>query len=84
MTKVIRSLLSLLTLVILLIANNSVFAHVEGKMQLSAADAGPYKVTAWTSPDPAEIGEIHVALSIFRADDASPILDADVNVTMTF
>ena len=58
-------------------------AHTEGKLQLSAAAAGPYQLSVWTSPDPAGVGEIHVALSVVLAEDASPVLDAAVLVQMT-
>lgn len=58
-------------------------AHTEGKMQLSAEPAGPYKLTVWTSPDPAETGEVHIAIAVVLAEDASPVLDADILVVMT-
>ena len=58
-------------------------AHTEGVMQLSAAPAGPYKLTVWTSPDPAEVGELHVAIAAVSAEDASPILEADILVRLT-
>jgi hypothetical protein len=57
-------------------------AHTEGKMQLSAHPAGPFKMTVFSSPDPAVIGDIHIAALIFMADDASPVLDADVTIKM--
>lgn len=57
-------------------------AHTEGKMQLSAAPAGPYKITVWTSPDPATPDELHVALAVVLAEDASPVLDAEVSVEL--
>lgn len=68
-------------LVMLLLANfQPALAHTEGKMQLSAEPAGPFKMTVFTSPDPAVAGEIHVAALIFLAEDASPLLDANVLV----
>jgi hypothetical protein len=51
-------------------------------MQLAAVPAGPYKVTAWTSPDPARVGEVHVAVAVTLAEDASPVLDAEVSVML--
>jgi hypothetical protein len=71
-----------LMLLFLLIASRPVQAHTEGKMQLSAEPAGPFKMTVFTSPDPAEVGEIHIAALIFSADDASPVLDAKVTVEL--
>lgn len=58
-------------------------AHTEGKLQLSAVPAGPYQLSVWTSPDPAIVDELHVALSIVLAEDASPVLDADVTIRLT-
>jgi len=58
-------------------------AHTEGKLQLSAASAGPFQTSVWTSPDPAAVGEIHVAVSVVLAEDASPVLDAAVLVQLT-
>lgn len=58
-------------------------AHTEGKLQLSAVPAGPYQLSVWTSPDPATVDELHVALSIVLAEDASPVLDATVTVRLT-
>lgn len=51
-------------------------------MQLAAEPAGPYMMTVWTSPDPARVGEVHVALALVLAADASPILDADVIIRL--
>lgn len=67
-------------LLLVLLTNQPVEAHTEGKMQLSAESAGPFKMTVFTSPDPAEVGEIHVSALIFTAEDASPVLNADVTV----
>ncbi len=57
--------------------------HTAGKLQLSAVPAGPYQTSVWSSPDPAVVGELHVALSVVSADDASPVFDAIVLVQMT-
>ena len=57
-------------------------AHTEGKMQLAAEPAGPYKLTVWTSPEPANVGELHVAMAVVLAEDASPVFDADVFVEL--
>jgi hypothetical protein len=60
----------------------TVRAHTEGPMQLAAAPAGPYKITVWTSPDPARVGEVHVAVAVTLTEDASPVLDAEVSVIL--
>lgn len=74
-------LISMMLLAGLLIAS-SVEAHAEGKMQLAAVTAGPYKLTVWTSPDPARVGQVHVAAAIVSAEDALPVLDAEVAVQL--
>jgi hypothetical protein len=51
-------------------------------MQLASAPAGPYKLTVWTSPEPANVGELHVAMAVVLAEDASPVFDADVFVEL--
>jgi len=58
-------------------------AHTAGKIQLSAAPAGPFKMTVWTWPDPATIGELHVTVAVVMAEDAAPVLDGDLLVQLT-
>lgn len=77
-----RSLWIALAACIMMISARGAEAHTEGKMQLSAAAAGPFRMTVFTSPDPAVLGDIHVAALIFTAEDAIPVLEADVLVTM--
>lgn len=57
-------------------------AHTGGRLQLSAVTAGPFKLSVWTSPDPARVGELHVATAVTLAEDASPALDAAVAVQL--
>lgn len=59
-----------------------VSGHAAGKMQLASEPAGPYKLTVWTSPDPARVGELHVATAVVMAEDASPVLDAAVVIEL--
>ena len=69
-------------LFLMAVLTGPVGAHTAGKMQLSAAPAGPYKMTVWTSPEPATLDELHVALAVVLAGDASPVLDAVVTVQL--
>jgi hypothetical protein len=69
-------------LILMVVLTRPISAHTAGKMQLSAAPAGPYKMTVWTSPEPATLDELHVALAVVLAEDASPILDAEVIVQL--
>jgi len=87
MKKSVKPYLLILPLIILLIGLfflvQPAGAHAAGKLQLSAVPAGPYQTSVWSSPDPAAVGELHVALSVVSADDASPVFDAAVLVQMT-
>lgn len=58
-------------------------AHTDGRMRLSAEEAGPYKLTVWTSPEPVKAGELHITLAVVLAEDASPVLDAAVTVNLS-
>lgn len=78
----------LLLVVTLLFVSGFIFAglveaHAGGVMQVASADAGPFKLTVWTSPDPAVVGEVHVAAAVASAEDALPILDAEVFIELT-
>jgi len=55
-------------------------AHGGGLLQVAAEPAGPYKVSAWTSPTRLEAGRPgHVTVSVAGEADA-PVLDAEVLV----
>lgn len=83
-TRRVRLALLGVALCALLLLPLGASAHTEGIMQLAAAPAGPYNLTVWTSPDPATTNEeLHVAIAVVLADDASPVLDADVLVQLT-
>jgi hypothetical protein len=71
-----------ITLILALLATGPAAAHTEGKIQLASEAAGPYKLTVWTSPEPASVGELHVAVAAVLAEDASPVLDAGVLVEL--
>ena len=59
-------------------------AHTNGVMQLAAVPAGPYNLTVWTTPDPATTSEeLHVAIAVVTAEDAAPVLEADIEVRLT-
>jgi hypothetical protein len=59
-------------------------AHTNGVMQLAAEPVGPYNLTVWTSPDPVTTAEpLHVAMAVVMAEDAAPVLEADIEVRLT-
>ena len=83
-TKMFRTLLPAAAVLFgLMILVNPADAHTDGKLQLAATPAGPFQISVWTSPDPATTGELHVALSVVSAEDASPAFDAVVMVQLT-
>ncbi len=68
---VVLALLSLL----LLPSKPSLFAHGGGTSQLANAEAGPYRVFAWTTPEPWRAGEVHVTISVTLPPPADAVID---------
>lgn len=58
-------------------------AHGGGTPQLVDAPAGPYHVYAWTNPDPARVGTLHVTVALVDPAANQPIMGADVQVRVT-
>jgi hypothetical protein len=81
-----RALL-LLPLALLLAALLPVFpllAHGGGKQQLAGEEAGPYRLYAWTSPDPWRVGEAHTSVAVTRlleSGEETPATGLQVFVT---
>ena len=42
-------------------------AHGGGVPQLTNAEAGPYRISVWTQPDPIRVGDFHVTVAISQA-----------------
>ncbi|MDX1686895.1 MAG: hypothetical protein R3248_02840 [Candidatus Promineifilaceae bacterium] len=80
-------LLFLLFLLALAAAAAAAHAHGGGTPQLENAPAGPYVVSAWTTPDPPRVGAYHVTVGVARPDEAGnagePVLGANVTVRLT-
>ena len=51
------------------------FAHGGGTSQLANAEAGPYRVFAWTTPEPWRAGEVHVTISVTLPPPAGTVID---------
>jgi len=80
----LRFVLPVVVLAALLLLPLAAAAHTEGVMQLAAEPAGPYDLTVWTSPDPVTTAEpLHVAIAVVMAEDAAPVLEAEVQVYLT-
>lgn len=77
------------------ISSSSTIAHGGGTPQLTDAEAGPYRIFAWTEPEPWRAGEVHVSVMVTLAplqgieeDERAaagrldePVNDAEVAVT---
>ncbi|MCB9423322.1 MAG: hypothetical protein H6667_26240 [Ardenticatenaceae bacterium] len=58
-------------------------AHGGGEIKIGREPVGPYKLTVWMNPPQAQPGEtIHITVGALAEDD-SPLLDAEMLVTMT-
>jgi len=85
--KVRRITLQLVTLCLAIAtAASPVSAHGGGTPQIVDAPAGPYRLFAWTSPDPWRAEElVHVTVAVTRVDAAGqvfPITDAQVTIRL--
>lgn len=68
-------------------------AHGGGTPRLTNEPAGPFRVYAWTEPEPFRAGEVHLSLAITVPNEEAtnepgtqaevPVTDADVRVTYT-
>lgn len=80
-----------LALLALVAGGTTVLGHAgAGTPQISNQEMGPYRVFVWSDPQPAQVGEYHVAVALTEnipgdttgfAGDA--VLDAEVLVTVT-
>jgi hypothetical protein len=58
-------------------------AHGGGTPQLAGVVAGPYRLFAWTTPEPWRVGEVHTTIAVTQPDAAgrdTPISGAQVTV----
>ena len=52
---------------LLFISSSAVVAHGGGTPQLTDAEAGPYRIFAWTEPEPWRAGEVHLSVMVTLA-----------------
>jgi hypothetical protein len=77
----LQLLLTLITaLLAILVSAAPANAHGGGTPQLVQAPSGPYQVYAWTNPDPARAGVLHVTVSLVEPASQQPVLDAEVQI----
>lgn len=68
-------------------------AHGGGTPRLTNVPAGPYRVYAWTEPDPWRVGEVHLSIAVTLPASAAgqaageqvetPVTDVDIQATFT-
>ncbi|MBW7881535.1 MAG: hypothetical protein H3C34_02660 [Caldilineaceae bacterium] len=83
--RMLRLLARTILLLVLLAMPASLWAHGGGTPQLTDVTAGPYRLFAWTNPEPWRVGEVHltVAVTLPTAEgSAVPVSDAQVQVTL--
>jgi hypothetical protein len=64
-------------------------AHGGGTLQLANAAAGPYRVSAWTQPEPPRAGTLHLSVAVSaprpgaaEAEAGDVVLDAAVRIQL--
>lgn len=90
MKSIRRAALPLLLLLSCILYAQPVQAHAGvGTQQINNLDLGPYRIWAWSDPEPPEVGEYHVAVALTESLEndpngsaGEPVLNADVLVEM--
>lgn len=89
---IIRGTLALIILAMLLAPPFAIStqAHGGGTPRLTNVEVGPYRLYAWSQPEPWRVGEVHLSLAVTKPNpDTSsnqvelPVTDVDVLVTYT-
>jgi hypothetical protein len=60
-------------------------AHTGGTLRLSDAAAGPYRLYAWTQPEPLRVGQNHISVLVLSPSPTEgvagkPVIDAQVEM----
>lgn len=67
-------------LVLALLAPATALAHGGGTPQLIDVPTGPYHIFAWSNPDPARVGTLHITVALVDPAANQPVMGADVQV----
>jgi hypothetical protein len=80
----------LLASLLLLPIERPLYAHGGGTPRLTAVPVGPYRLYAWSDPEPWRAGEVHLSLAVTMPNPESnsnqveiPVTDVDITVTYT-
>lgn len=76
---------SLLALVSTFWMWDNTFAHGGGTPRLVSAEAGPYRLYAWTGPEPWRVDDVHIDVAVAKPgeqDSEIPVMDADVRLRL--
>jgi hypothetical protein len=67
-----------------------VHAHGGGTPRLTSVPAGPYRIYAWSDPEPWRVGQVHLSLAVTTLNPESnsnqieiPVTDVEITVTYT-
>lgn len=89
--QLLRNVIACLWVVGLGVSALPVSAHGGGTPRIVDEAAGPYRIFAWTQPEPLRVGEIHLSIGVVKAQaggrqaaDAldEPVTDATVTVSL--
>jgi hypothetical protein len=90
-TVILRAAVRLALALGLLLWPALAFAHGGGTPRLTNEPAGPFRVYAWTEPEPWRAGEVHLSLAVTVPNENAsnqpgaqvevPVTDADIRVT---
>lgn len=63
------------------------YAHGGGVPRLTDVVAGPYRIFAWTQPEPLRVGEMHLSIAVVKGERSNtsldePVTDAAVTVDL--
>lgn len=84
-----RFVAAIVSLLGLILVPTVLWAHGGGTPQLTDVPSGPFRLYAWTQPNPMRVGDIHVSVGVTDALLPSaqgleqPVADAAVMVTLT-
>lgn len=81
---------SLLSSLFALSTEQPLYAHGGGTPRLTSVPVGPYRLYAWSEPEPWRVGQVHLSLAVTKPNPDTnsnqieiPVTDVDITVTYT-